>query len=647
MMTSLVTENDVGICRYLNSDNKGFKGRIKERYSDFNVTEIGLDGHQVSLVSQNDPKEETEKEQNKVPDVYEDLSEEVKKLISVQDFQNILKVVKGESDKHDINVEKMSKADRKAIHDICKIFNLESNTQTSSSGEKMIEMKKPSADKKVQNRGGINHGERGRSKAEKFLHFSLYKENMGTSELISQLAHSLRTKDKYFSFAGTKDRRGRTLQRVAVSLIKPESIEKAVARFKTEVAVGNYTYHPQGLRLGDLSGNHFEIAIKDVDTEGTRIDQIMNYFKENGFINYFGMQRFGTSEVPTHQIGLKILKRDLNGAVDLILLPREHQSAELKIALTSYAETKDAESAFKSLPYKMKNRIEAKLLNGIKSHHENDKVNAMKFIPSGVKQMYGHAYQSYIWNSLVSKRIEKYGTQVLEGDLVEDKSDKTYKSPGIRINVRKLKASELSDFTIYDIFLPLPGYAITLPDNEMKDFMMEMLKAEDLTLESFRSSIRDYDLPGGYRKILIKAQDVSWEVVKHKSLTDDIIHSKLELSKQTGPLREIGDAEGGMTSLIVRMSLVSSCYATMALREIMRVHTDVSSMKADVEEESEKEDQTANGEDSESSIKHQATNQDEKDANQNGEMSQNGDSKRKLEEKEGGDEEVKKQKVDA
>jgi tRNA(Glu) U13 pseudouridine synthase TruD len=32
------------------------------------------------------------------------------------------------------------------------------------------------------------------------------KENIGTTELISQLAHSLRTKDRYFTFAGTKDR---------------------------------------------------------------------------------------------------------------------------------------------------------------------------------------------------------------------------------------------------------------------------------------------------------------------------------------------------------------------------------------------------------------------------------------------------------
>ena len=58
-----------------------------------------------------------------------------------------------------------------------------------------------------------------------------WQENIGTTELISQLAHSLRTKDKYFSFAGTKDRRARTLQRVAVSLIKPESLESTVGRY--------------------------------------------------------------------------------------------------------------------------------------------------------------------------------------------------------------------------------------------------------------------------------------------------------------------------------------------------------------------------------------------------------------------------------
>lgn len=32
--------------------------------------------------------------------------------------------------------------------------------------------------------------------------------------------------------------------------------------------------------------------------------------------------------------------------------------------------------------------------------------------------MYIHSYQSYVWNNLVSKRIEEYGLKAVPGDLV-------------------------------------------------------------------------------------------------------------------------------------------------------------------------------------------------------------------------------------
>ena len=35
------SESDLGISEYLNQDNPGFNGVIKERFSDFNVYEIG------------------------------------------------------------------------------------------------------------------------------------------------------------------------------------------------------------------------------------------------------------------------------------------------------------------------------------------------------------------------------------------------------------------------------------------------------------------------------------------------------------------------------------------------------------------------------------------------------------------------------
>lgn len=32
--------------------------------------------------------------------------------------------------------------------------------------------------------------------------------------------------------------------------------------------------------------------------------------------------------------------------------------------------------------------------------------------------MYIHSYQSYVWNNMVSKRIEEYGLKPVPGDLV-------------------------------------------------------------------------------------------------------------------------------------------------------------------------------------------------------------------------------------
>lgn len=34
-----------------------------------------------------------------------------------------------------------------------------------------------------------------------------------------------------------------------------------------------------------------------------QVEQAMNSLKEIGFINYYGMQRFGTTAVPTYQVG--------------------------------------------------------------------------------------------------------------------------------------------------------------------------------------------------------------------------------------------------------------------------------------------------------------------------------------------------------
>lgn len=39
-----------------------------------------------------------------------------------------------------------------------------------------------------------------------------------------------------------------------------------------------------------------------------QVEQAMNSLKEIGFINYYGMQRFGTTAVPTYQVGRFVFK---------------------------------------------------------------------------------------------------------------------------------------------------------------------------------------------------------------------------------------------------------------------------------------------------------------------------------------------------
>lgn len=65
---------------------------------------------------------------------------------------------------------------------------------------------------------------------------------------------------------------------------------------------------------------------EEIVEEGKRLKDIIDLrctmVKEGGFINYFGLQRFGTGGAPTSEVGIAMLKEDWAGAVRLIMTPR-------------------------------------------------------------------------------------------------------------------------------------------------------------------------------------------------------------------------------------------------------------------------------------------------------------------------------------
>ena len=86
-------------------------------------------------------------------------------------------------------------------------------------------------------------------------------------------------------------------------------------------------YAKSDLSLGDLQGNRFDIILREIHTDKesskepieTIVRNAVESLGRNGFLNYFGLQRFGRGTASTNKVGAAILRKDWDDAVKLIL----------------------------------------------------------------------------------------------------------------------------------------------------------------------------------------------------------------------------------------------------------------------------------------------------------------------------------------
>lgn len=61
--------------------------------------------------------------------------------------------------------------------------------------------------------------------------------------------------------------------------------------------------------VGDLWGNQFGLVLRMIDPRDVgKIEARVESLKDQGMVNYFGLQRFGSCGTKTYMIGLKVLK---------------------------------------------------------------------------------------------------------------------------------------------------------------------------------------------------------------------------------------------------------------------------------------------------------------------------------------------------
>ncbi|KAL0112675.1 hypothetical protein PUN28_012147 [Cardiocondyla obscurior] len=591
---SRLKEYDLGITEYIGK-HSGFSAIIKERYTDFHVNEIGPDGEIAKLTNQDIP-----------PYVSDELYiEDLMKMVpsSVCEQLNGLKreeVIK-------IDVTNIDKDTRKNIHDLAHKM-AKVTSQTIDEGNKKLLTIIPNAKFYKENKAfqvRLNNGINWNRNTGYYCHFLLHKVNMDTISVVNQLAALMHVPPNKICYAGTKDRRAWTTQWLSVKRAHPRNILR-VGRSIRGAYIGNFKYARNTLQLGMLRGNQFRIALRDVCETDEKIEQTMVSLRDNGFINYYGLQRFGSvPTIPTHEIGKCLLQGKWREAIELILKPRPESNVELTEARQIYAETKDAGAAYAKL--RRTDSIEAKVLHGLEILGEQNPLGVLDSIPRNIRLIYIHAYQSFVWNQVVSKRMKEFGTDVVVGDLVYDKqncqkdednefadylndiddtddgndnneetdSNEAFKG-NINDQVKILTEKDLSNYTLADVIMPQPGWKIIYPPYA-KAWFDDLLAKDGLTCD-LRQKNKKYSLGGTYRNILEIPTNLSWKIMHYENKHDDLILPDLnQMRAQVSPQDK---PNGKYKALIIEMCLTSSSYATMALREILKNDTSAETQAA-------------------------------------------------------------------
>jgi tRNA pseudouridine13 synthase len=120
----------------------------------------------------------------------------------------------------------------------------------------------------------------------------IQKTGENTEYVARQLARFANVRQRDIGYAGLKDRHAVTTQWFSVWL--PGKSEPDWMAFATDnMKVLQTVRHARKLKRGVLSGNRFEITIRDWQGDQAKTIGQLGLIKANGIVNYYGEQRFG------------------------------------------------------------------------------------------------------------------------------------------------------------------------------------------------------------------------------------------------------------------------------------------------------------------------------------------------------------------
>lgn len=232
-------------------------------------------------------------------------------------------------------------------------------------------------------------------------HLYLWVEKSGitTLEAIRRISRAFNVQERDMGYAGMKDAVGVTRQFISVPRVSPE---QAMALDLPGISILSAERHANKLKPGHLKGNRFRIVIREtvVGAAETAL-AILDQLGSRGVPNYFGYQRYG-AQGNSHLIGLAMLRRDWQGAVEMLIGDvGAVRDGEWQEAISAYKKG-DLVAAQRLFPSHC--AVERELVQRLLQTSLNYE-KAFRSVQPRLRKLYLSACQSFLFDQVVARRI--------------------------------------------------------------------------------------------------------------------------------------------------------------------------------------------------------------------------------------------------
>ena len=232
---------------------------------------------------------------------------------------------------------------------------------------------------------------------------TLIKCGLSTLEVVNDIALKLDIDSKNISYAGIKDKKAITAQKIVLPIKYKEALSEIVSE--------NYFIKDihdvlQPLSAGNLKANQFTILLRT--NEKVDVDKQIKKIEKEGFKNFYYLQRFGTPRLLSQKYGYYIVKKQYEKLVESVLFEKGIFEIDYFVELREKAKKQapnwiSVKEVFKDFPTIL--NTEHRFLDAL-IKNESDIVKALADIKDQ-SQMWVHAFVSLLFNNLASIRDDE------------------------------------------------------------------------------------------------------------------------------------------------------------------------------------------------------------------------------------------------